>query len=202
MPFTYFCFFISSLSLAGFPSLSGFFSKDSIMHLAFYKLYFSNLFLYFLLVLGTILTVIYSSRLIYLVFFLPSNLFRVKIQKFHDFSSNRKIFYGFYLLFILSVVSGYLFKEIFCGIGSDFFFNSILVLPCHFFYDYIFVDSLIFKNLPFLCFITGLLYFLPYINQYIYNIDFTHYIFKNEKNILLILNKKFFFDEFYNYFIV
>jgi len=202
MPFTYFCFFVASLSLAGFPSFSGFFSKDSIMHLAFYKLYFSNLFIYLLLIIGTILTVVYSGRLLYLVFFISTNLFKVKIKKFHDFSSNKKIFYGFYLLCFLSVVSGYLFKEVFCGIGSDFFFNSILLLPYHYYFDYIFVDSLFFKNLPFICFLIGLIYFLPLLKNFIYNIDFNFYFFKNEKVILLFLNKKFFFDEFYNYFIV
>lgn len=202
MPFTYFCFFISSLSLAGFPSLSGFFSKDSIMHLAFYKLYFSNLFLYILLVIGTILTVIYSSRLIYLVFFLPVNLFKVKTKKFHDFGSNKKIFFGFFFLFVLSVISGYLFKEVFCGIGSDFFFNSIFLLSSHYYYDYIFVDSLFFKNLPFICFLFGLIYFVPFLKEYIYNIDFNFYFFKEEKFILTFFNKKFFFDEFYNYFLV
>lgn len=202
MPFTYFCFFISSLSLAGFPSFSGFFSKDSIMHLAFYKLYFSNMFLYILLIIGTILTVIYSSRLIYLVFFLPVNLFRVKVKKFHDFASNKKIFFGFFILCVLSISSGYLFKEIFCGIGSDYFFNSIFLLPKHYYYDYIFVDSLIFKNIPFICFLLGSIYFVPFFKNYIYNIDFTHYFLKSEKSILIFFNKKFFFDEFYNYFLV
>lgn len=172
------------------------------MHLAFYKLYYSNLFIYFLLVIGTVLTVIYSGRLLYLVFFISVNLFKVKVKKFHDFSSNKKVFFGFFILCFLSIVSGYVFKEVFCGIGSDYFFNSILLLPYHYYFDYIFVDCLFFKNLPFICFLAGLLYFLPLLKNFIYNIDFNFYFLKDEKLVFLFLNKKFFFDEFYNYFIV
>jgi NADH-ubiquinone oxidoreductase chain 5 len=48
MPITYLMFFIGSLSLAGFPFLTGFYSKDLILETAFSgSFYFFYFFFYF-----------------------------------------------------------------------------------------------------------------------------------------------------------
>jgi len=57
---------IASLALAGFYPLSGFFSKDKILEVAFNE---NSFFIWFVLLCGAILTAFYSFRLIMLVFF-------------------------------------------------------------------------------------------------------------------------------------
>ena len=56
---------IANMSLCGLPFLSGFYSKDIIIEIIIIK--GKNLFIFFILILGTSLTVIYSCRLNFLV---------------------------------------------------------------------------------------------------------------------------------------
>src|SRR5579863_10316724 len=65
-PVTTFYFIGCSIALCGFPFLSGFYSKDLI----FEKLFVggANLFIFMEVVVGTLLTLTYSVRLIYYMF--------------------------------------------------------------------------------------------------------------------------------------
>lgn len=67
MPFTYAAFVIGALTLAGFPLLSGFFSKDEIIA---YTLHRGGAFTVVAIgmYIGAILTAIYSMRAVFLVF--------------------------------------------------------------------------------------------------------------------------------------
>ncbi len=67
MPFTYACFLIGALALAGFPGFSGFWSKDEIIS---YTLNRGGTFTVIAagMYIGAILTAIYSLRAVYLVF--------------------------------------------------------------------------------------------------------------------------------------
>jgi NADH:ubiquinone oxidoreductase subunit 5 (subunit L)/multisubunit Na+/H+ antiporter MnhA subunit len=68
MPFSYTSILIASLALAGFPFLSGFYSKDIILESAFVS---NDFMAFFALSLGTLVTFFtgfYSFRLIYYVF--------------------------------------------------------------------------------------------------------------------------------------
>jgi NADH-ubiquinone oxidoreductase chain 5 len=68
LPFSYIVLIIGSLALCGFPFLSGFFSKDTILELAFSK---NTVFGFFCYILGNIaafFTAIYSTRLFFLIF--------------------------------------------------------------------------------------------------------------------------------------
>jgi len=66
-PFTSILFSVSSMALCGFPFLSGFYSKDLIIEL--YLFSYINVFIYCLVMVSTMLTLIYSVRLFFYLFF-------------------------------------------------------------------------------------------------------------------------------------
>ena len=69
LPFTYSVMLVGSLSLLAIPFLTGFYSKDLILELAYGSYNYIGLYAY---ILGTItagITAFYSFRLISLVFF-------------------------------------------------------------------------------------------------------------------------------------
>src|SRR6476620_6230321 len=67
MPFTYVCFAIGSLSLAGIPPFAGFFSKDSILAAALDHGWYGEL-LWVAGMVGTFLTGLYAFRMLFIVF--------------------------------------------------------------------------------------------------------------------------------------
>lgn len=71
LPFTYVMIFIGSLSLMGFPYLTGFYSKDLILELTYEAHYV--VFAYWLGSFSALLTAFYSLRLIYLTFIINTN---------------------------------------------------------------------------------------------------------------------------------
>jgi NADH-ubiquinone oxidoreductase chain 5 len=68
LPFTYSVIFIASLSLAGFPFLTGFYSKDGILEVAFGTYSIDGTFGHWLGTISALFTAFYSFRLIYLTF--------------------------------------------------------------------------------------------------------------------------------------
>merc|ERR1712110_277648 len=93
---------IANMSLCGLPFLRGFYSKDLIIEILIIK--GKNLFLFFFIIIGTILTVIYSCRLSFLVginFLKSESLF---------FISENSIFIILGILFLLpfSILGGML----------------------------------------------------------------------------------------------
>nr|AOY39689.1 NADH dehydrogenase subunit 5 [Scolytinae sp. BMNH 1040146] len=71
MPVTSVCMHISNLSLCGIPFLSGFFSKDLIAEIL--SMEFMNIFIYLIFYVSIGLTVSYSVRLSYFLFFININ---------------------------------------------------------------------------------------------------------------------------------
>jgi NADH-ubiquinone oxidoreductase chain 5 len=69
LPLTYIAILIGSLSLMGLPFFSGFYSKHAIIELAFLDFKINNFFLISSINLSSICTIIYSIRLISIVFF-------------------------------------------------------------------------------------------------------------------------------------
>jgi len=69
LPKTSACILLGSLALSGIPFLSGFYSKDLILELRFLKL--SNLSGILLSFVATLLTSVYSLRIIHFCFFSP-----------------------------------------------------------------------------------------------------------------------------------
>nr|WGL40325.1 NADH dehydrogenase subunit 5 [Tomicus brevipilosus] len=71
MPFTCICLNISNFALCGLPFMSGFYSKDLIVEM--FSLSVNNFFIYFMFYLSIGLTVSYSMRLSYYIFYSDSN---------------------------------------------------------------------------------------------------------------------------------
>ena len=71
IPFTYTMVLTGSLSLMGFPYLTGFYSKDLILELTYGKYYI--ILAYWLGSFSALLTAFYSVRLIYLTFLANTN---------------------------------------------------------------------------------------------------------------------------------
>jgi len=67
LPFSTAVFTVANLRLCGVPFMSGFFSKDLILEMLIMG--GPNLFVFFVAAISTILTVIYSTRLIQMIFF-------------------------------------------------------------------------------------------------------------------------------------
>lgn len=126
-PFTYIQVLIGSLALAGFPFLAGFYSKDLIIESANIKYWINGQFFYWLALIAAILTMYYSTRLLYIVFvdyFAGSKWSIINYLKI----TNLEIYLlGF--LGILSITTGFYFKDAFTGFGSNYFNNSIYSIP-------------------------------------------------------------------------
>jgi NADH-quinone oxidoreductase subunit L len=81
LPFTYIAFLVGSLSLAGIPPFSGFFSKDSILAAALAHGWYGQL-LWVAGMIGTFLTGLYAFRLVFIVFWgEPSGFVREHLTK-------------------------------------------------------------------------------------------------------------------------
>ena len=125
LPLTYVVIVVGSLSLAGFPFLTGFYSKEVILEVAFSKFSVNSLYVYVLGVLAAFITSFYSIRLIYLVFFAKPNSSPRAIFTSHE--STFLIFPVLFFLGFLSIFIGFFFKDLFIGLGTDFWGTSIFI---------------------------------------------------------------------------
>ena len=137
LPFTYAMMVIGSLALIGFPFLTGFYSKDVILEVAYAKYTLSGNFAYWLGSLSALFTSYYSFRLLFLTFFGPlqakgaqltySNSFKQSIAHAHDAPLIMAI--PLILLAFGSIFVGYLGKDMMIGLGTNFWGNALYTLP-------------------------------------------------------------------------
>lgn len=91
---------VANISLCGLPFLSGFYSKDLIIEIFIIK--GVNLFLFFLIIFGTILTVLYSCRLNFLL-----GLNFIKLESYYSIRENYfHMILGILFLLPLSIIGG------------------------------------------------------------------------------------------------
>jgi NADH:ubiquinone oxidoreductase subunit 5 (subunit L)/multisubunit Na+/H+ antiporter MnhA subunit len=127
LPFTYTIMLVGSLSLLATPWLSGFYSKDLIIELGYAHYGFSG---YYAYILGSItagLTAFYSFRLISLTFLTYPNAKRVDYLNSHEASIIVVI--PLTILALFSIFFGYLTSDLFVGMATDFFGNSVYLHP-------------------------------------------------------------------------
>ena len=125
LPFTYVMMLIGSLSLMGFPFLTGFYSKDAILEFAQATYTFNGYFAYWLGTISAFFTAFYSFRLLYYTFLTNTNSNLKTFNSAHESPWNMTL--PLFILALGSIFAGFMFKELFIGIGTPFFQNSIFV---------------------------------------------------------------------------
>jgi NADH-ubiquinone oxidoreductase chain 5 len=198
LPFTYVMIMIGSLSLMGFPFLTGFYSKDIILELAFAKYTFTSSFAYWLGLISAFFTSFYSFRLIYLTFWTKTNSYKKIIMNSHD--SSFLMSFPLFILSLGSIFMGYLTKDMFLGLGTNFWNLSIYNLS----------DNIIVLNGEFMPFYIKLLpLYFSFLGSFF--VIFNNYLLKKYnyfkislkfKNVYIFLIKKWYFDIIYNKIII
>jgi len=199
IPFTYAMMFIGSISLMGFPFLTGFYSKDAILELAFGKFTVTSHFAYWLGTVSASLTAFYSMRLLYLTFINKTNSYRFSIQHIHDLP--KIMGYPLFILVFGSIFVGYLMKDMVIGVGTNFWGNALFVLPENLaIFDAEFLPVVI-KLIPVIFSLSGA--FFSYLIYVVLSADFIYSIKMSKFGIIFynFFNRKWFFDKVYNEFI-
>jgi NADH-ubiquinone oxidoreductase chain 5 len=156
LPLTYSVMLIASLSLVAFPFMTGFYSKDFILESAYGQYYFSGTTVYIIATIGAIFTTLYSVKVLYLTFLGRPNgpIINYTYENSHSYAHEGNVYLTLPLivLAIFSVFFGYITKDIYIGMGSDFFSdNSIFIHPMHeILLNTEFAVPQIFKLLPFI----------------------------------------------------
>jgi NADH-ubiquinone oxidoreductase chain 5 len=201
LPFTYSVMLVGTIALLGLPWLSGFYSKDLIIELAYSRYSFSGTYAFILGSITAGLTAFYSFRLISLVFLTVPNAPRVTYLNTHE--ANLAVVIPLLLLAIFSIFFGFIFSDLFVGIGTDFFGNSLFIHPNNIsLVEAEFSLPILFKLLPGILSIfgAGLAIFVYHktpnlINDIIENNSII-------RKIYTFLNGKYFFDVIYNHYII
>lgn len=129
LPFTYTAILIGSLSLMAFPFLTGFYSKDLILEVALGQYEVSGSLAYWLGTISAVFTRFYSFRLISLTFFGTRNA--PKGDYLHAHEAPMIIVIPLVILSILSIAFGYVAKDAFVGVGTDFLSTALFQHPNH-----------------------------------------------------------------------
>ena len=200
LPFTYTAMLVGSLSLLATPWLTGFYSKDLIIELAYAQYSFSGTFAYILGSLTAGLTAFYSFRLISLVFLTVPN--GPKISYLNSHEASLAVIIPLFVLALFSIFFGFVFSDLFVGVGTDFFGNSIFIHPNNIsIIEAEFSNNPIIKLLPA---ILSLLGALTAIYLYHFNPHFVIEITETSlgRKIYTFLNGKYLFDVVYNNYII
>ena len=118
LPLTYRTTIVGSLALIGFPFLTGFYSKDVILELAYGSFTVEGRFVHTLGSFVAFFTAYYSIRLVALVFLRPANGLRTNYEHVHE--SPLPIKLPLIVLSFASLFVGYTSRDIIIGLGTDF----------------------------------------------------------------------------------
>ncbi len=127
MPWTFLTAWIGTLALTGMPGFSGFFSKDAIIEAVHHAERAGSDFAYWSVLLGVLITALYSFRMIYLTFHGQERMDDATRSHLHE--SPWVVTLPLVVLAVPSVVIGWLtFEPILFG---DFFDGVIFVQPAN-----------------------------------------------------------------------
>src|SRR6201997_950770 len=200
LPLSYSVMLIASLSLVAFPFMTGFYSKDFILESAYGEFYFSSIVVYFIATIGAMFTTLYSVKVLYLTFLTNPNGPITNYKQAHEGDIYMSL--PLIILAILSIFFGYITKDIFIGLGSDFFAdNSLFIHPTHeIMLDTEFAVPTVFKLLPLV--FTILLSLLSIIlSEFLPKILISFKFSRFGYNIFSFFNQRFLIELFYNKYI-
>ncbi len=126
IPFTATMMWIGSLAIIGFPYLSGYYSKESILENAFYASNGIAYFAYLVGILTALLTAFYSWRLLFLTFH-GENRSKNKTYD-HANESPLVMTAPLFILAIGSIFSGIFFADYFIGYYKKEFWDNAILL--------------------------------------------------------------------------
>lgn len=126
MPVTYWCMLLGSLALCAIPPFAGFYSKDLIIESVKLSTISGHQIAFWMLVLGTFVTAVYTFRMFFLVFHGKERMDEATRSHIHE--SPLSILIPLVSLSIPTILAGMWFFE---PALNGFFGNSILVLPQH-----------------------------------------------------------------------
>jgi NADH-ubiquinone oxidoreductase chain 5 len=193
LPITYITMLLASLSLIGFPFLSGFYSKDFLLESTFAVFNQFSYVIYIISATSTLISSFYSFRLVYFVFFGEISLSKKILDNVRE---------GSYLLYIpliilasLGVFSGFYLKDLMILNSSFYFFNNSPVTDVTF--DIDFINDL-FKILPTMFSLFGI--FLVYLAYSLLKYK-AIIIYKRYLVFTYLFTKKFFADAFNSFYV-
>jgi NADH-ubiquinone oxidoreductase chain 5 len=200
LPFTYSIMLVGTLSIMAIPFMTGFYSKDLILELAFGQYSFSGIYAYILGSVTAGVTAFYSFRLISLVFLTVPNGTKQAYLESHE--SNLAVIVPLFTLALFSIFFGYLFSDLFVGMGSNFLGNAIFTHPNNIaLVEAEFSLPILIKQLPAILSVLGAVLAL-----YLYNINpgiinsITEVSFG--RKLYSFLNGKYYFDVIYNHYFI
>ncbi|UZJ57650.1 hypothetical protein CBS101457_006970 (mitochondrion) [Exobasidium rhododendri] len=129
LPFTYTAILIGSLSLMAVPWLTGFYSKDLIIEIAYGTYSFSGHAAYWIGTISAGLTAFYSLRLLSLTFLTYPNASKSVYLHTHD--APLIVIIPLTILGLLAIFFGYVASDLYVGMGSDFLSDSLFIHPSH-----------------------------------------------------------------------
>ena len=201
LPLTYSVILIASFSLIAIPFMSGYYSKDFILESSYGQLHIFSITTYIIAIIGATFTTLYSIKILYLTFVSNPNGLYVNYKH-----SNEGTIYMTLPLIILAVFSiffGFFFKDMFIGMGSNFFSdNSIFI---HYVneitIDTEFIINSYIKIFPFLVTIIAMTIYVYKYEKKIHLFINYNKINKYIYNIYCFLSQRFFVELLYNKYI-
>lgn len=195
LPITYTVIVVGSLALGGFPFLTGFYSKDVILELAYGSFTIEGRFVHTLGSLAAFFTAYYSTRLLALTFLRPANGYRVVYEHAHESPFPRA--FPLVVLSFASIFVGYLTRDRRVGVGTDFWGNSLFTLPSQLYLlEAEWLDSSV-KRVPLFFFLGGTtLAFYHYTASFSFLSSLKSTVVG--RALYTFLNRKWFFDKVYN----
>ena len=200
LPFTYTAILIGSLSLMAIPWLTGFYSKDLILEVAYGQYEFSGHAAYWLGTISACLTAFYSLRLVSFTFLTYPNASKSVYLHTHD--APIIVIIPLTILSLLAIFFGYIAKDLYVGIGSDFLSPSLFIHPSHIsLVEAEFALPLLIKLLPAILTLVGASTAL-----YMYHLvpSFTIELTDSKLGQILyrFFNAKYYVDVIYNHYII
>ncbi len=194
IPVTYVLMWIGSLALSGIPPFAGYFSKDIILESAFASGSHIGRSAYWIGIVTAFLTAFYSWRLLFMTFHGTTRADEITIAHIHE--SPKVMTLPLLFLAFGACFSGYLGFEYFVGHNaSNFWGSSILVLDHHNSLNAAHEIDYLYKKMPLIAAIFGILGALVF---YIQLPNIPDILSKRFNRTYQFLLQKWYFDELYN----